>query len=98
MTGYGTGGTLGGAGRVIKAARSDTKIVVTEPAAAAMVASGERPEKGVSHPAWSPHPIQGWSPDFVSTLMQVGTRVLALCARTLACLLARLLVCALFVL
>lgn len=55
VTGWGTGGTLTGAGEMLKLARPDLKIVVAEPAEAPLV------EKGV----WKPHKIQGWSPDFV---------------------------------
>ncbi len=55
VTGYGTGGTMSGAGKVLKAARPDLKIVATEPAAAALLAGAE----------WAPHKIQGWTPDFI---------------------------------
>jgi cysteine synthase A len=59
VTGWGTGGTLTGTGEMLKLARPDTKIVVTEPAAAAML-SGQ---------AWQPHKIQGWTPDFVPDVL-----------------------------
>lgn len=71
VTGYGTGGTLNGVGRVLRKERPETKIVVSEPANAALLASGEaqkRQSDGTpdgSHPAWEPHPIQGWTPDFI---------------------------------
>lgn len=55
VTGYGTGGTLTGAGEMIRKARPDVKIVVTEPEGAALLSGGE----------WQPHKIQGWTPDFV---------------------------------
>ncbi len=55
VTGYGTGGTLTGAGEMIKKARPDVKIVVTEPEGAALLSGRE----------WQPHKIQGWTPDFV---------------------------------
>src|SRR5436189_1510148 len=55
VTGYGTGGTLTGAGEMIKLARPDTKIAVCEPAQAALLSGNE----------WKPHKIQGWTPDFV---------------------------------
>ena len=71
VTGFGTGGTLTGVARVFKDKSPDTKIVVCEPVDAAMLSSGapqERNDDGSpagSHPAWSPHPVQGWSPDFI---------------------------------
>src|SRR5271170_3068048 len=74
VTGFGTGGTLKGVGRVLAKERPDTKIVVSEPADAPMLTSGDaqpRREDGsatASHPAWKPHPIQGWSPDFIAKL------------------------------
>lgn len=72
VTGYGTGGTFQGAGKVIKAARPDTKIVLTEPALAGLVASGEVQGPGESHSAFNPHPIQGWTPDFISPILKDG--------------------------
>ena len=71
VTGYGTGGTLKGVGRVLRERRPETKIVVCEPADAPLLASGEpqarnpdgSPAQG--HPAWKPHPVQGWTPDFI---------------------------------
>jgi len=55
VTGYGTGGTMTGAGEILKAARPDLTIVATEPAAASLLAGNE----------WQPHKIQGWTPDFI---------------------------------
>jgi cysteine synthase A len=55
VSGLGTGGTITGAGEMLKTARPDIKIVFTEPAGAAIVSKGE----------WQPHKIQGWNPDFV---------------------------------
>ena len=74
VTGFGTGGTLKGVSRVLAKERPDTKIVVCEPVDAPMIASGiaqERKPDGspvTSHPAWKPHPQQGWSPDFIPKL------------------------------
>ena len=71
VTGFGTGGTLTGVSRVLKNESPDTKIIVCEPPGAAMISSGEKQERhadgspAASHPAWTPHPIQGWSPDFI---------------------------------
>ena len=76
VTGYGTGGTLSGVGRVLRKERPDTKIVLTEPANAALVASGAPQPRDESHapvsghPAWEPHPIQGWTPDFIPYVLQ----------------------------
>ena len=74
VTGFGTGGTLKGVGRVLRKERPETKIVLCEPADAAMVSSGTAQERNSDgsaasrHPAWKPHPIQGWSPDFIPKL------------------------------
>ena len=76
VSGYGTGGTATGVARVLRKERPDTKIVLTEPDNAALVSSGQgqsRNEAGSpaeSHPAWQPHPIQGWTPDFVPLVLQ----------------------------
>jgi cysteine synthase A len=59
VTGYGTGGTMTGAGEVIKAARPGVTIVATEPEGAALLAGKE----------WQPHKIQGWTPDFVPDVL-----------------------------
>jgi cysteine synthase A len=75
VTGFGTGGTLKGVARVLQKERPETKIVVCEPADAPMLTAGaaqqERKADGSpvkSHPAWKPHPMQGWGPDFVPKL------------------------------
>ena len=76
VTGYGTGGTVAGVGRVLRKERPDTKIVLSEPANAQLVGSGtpqERTAEGApaaSHPAFEPHPIQGWTPDFIPKVLQ----------------------------
>jgi cysteine synthase A len=76
VTGYGTGGTVTGIARVMRQQRPDTKIILSEPANAALVSSGEptlRNEDGEameSHPAFEPHPIQGWTPDFIPLVLQ----------------------------
>jgi cysteine synthase A len=59
VTGYGTGGTMTGAGEVIKAARPGVRIVATEPSGAMLLAGGE----------WAPHKIQGWTPDFIPDVL-----------------------------
>jgi cysteine synthase len=74
VTGFGTGGTLKGVARVLAKERPDTKIVVCEPADAPMLSDGSPQERNAdgsavkSHPAWKPHPLQGWGPDFVPKL------------------------------
>ena len=74
VTGFGTGGTLKGVGRVLAKERPETKVVVSEPADAPMLSSKmpqERQPDGSAtsrHPSWKPHPIQGWSPDFIAKL------------------------------
>ncbi|MBM4197436.1 MAG: cysteine synthase A [Gammaproteobacteria bacterium] len=60
VTGWGTGGTLTGAGEVIKLARPDVKIIATEPAGASLLGGGE----------WKPHKIQGWTPDFLPDVLR----------------------------
>lgn len=59
VSGWGTGGTLTGAGTTLKAARPDLKIVATEPEGAAMLSGKE----------WQPHKIQGWTPDFLPKVL-----------------------------
>jgi cysteine synthase len=70
---FGTGGTLKGVARALKAARPDTRIVLAEPDNSAMIASGiPQPASDgavpVSHPSFRPHPVQGTSPDFIPKL------------------------------
>jgi cysteine synthase len=60
VTGWGTGGTLTGAGEMIRLARPDVQIVASEPAAAALL-SGQ---------PFTPHKIQGWTPDFVPAVLK----------------------------
>src|SRR6478736_1918813 len=74
VTGYGTGGTLKGVARVLAKERPETKIVVCEPDDAPMLSSGIEQERNPDgsaksgHPSWKPHPMQGWSPDFIAKL------------------------------
>ena len=76
VTGYGTGGTVSGVARELREKRPETKIILSEPANAQLVGSGqpqERTEEGgpaASHPAFEPHPIQGWTPDFIPLVLQ----------------------------
>jgi len=59
VSGYGTGGTITGAGQMIRLARPDVKIISTEPAGAALLEGNE----------WQPHKIQGWTPDFIPEVL-----------------------------
>ena len=103
VTGFGTGGTLKGVSRVLAKERPETKIVVCEPADAPMLSSRTAQNRhpdgspAAAHPAWKPHPMQGWSPDFIPKLtgdavdMKVIHRILTIagadamrCSRELA--------------
>jgi cysteine synthase len=59
VSGYGTGGTITGVGEVLKVARPDIKIIGSEPEVAALLQGKE----------WSPHKIQGWTPDFIPAVI-----------------------------
>lgn len=78
VTGYGTGGTFVGVARVLRRERPQTRIVLAEPANAQLIASGYRQNRtgngapAASHPAFEPHPIQGWTPDFIPYVLQEG--------------------------
>lgn len=67
VSGFGTGGTLKGVARVLRQRSPSTKIIVAEPDNSALIGSGI-PQGSGSHPAFHPHPMQGWSPDFISKL------------------------------
>jgi cysteine synthase len=103
VTGYGTGGTLKGVARVLAKERPDTKIVVCEPADAQLLGSGAPQPRNpdgsaaAAHSAFKPHPMQGWTPDFIPKLtadavdMKVIDRVIPIlgadairCSRELA--------------
>jgi cysteine synthase A len=76
VTGYGTGGTISGVARVLRKERPETRIVLCEPANAQLIGSGRSQERtadgapAVGHPAFEPHPIQGWTPDFIPLVLQ----------------------------
>ena len=59
VTGWGTGGTLTGAGEMIRLARPEVQVIATEPAGASLLAGAE----------FEPHKIQGWTPDFVPKVL-----------------------------
>jgi cysteine synthase A len=74
VTGYGTGGTLKGVGRVLAKERPDTRIIVCEPEDAQLLGSGIEQTRNpdgtpaAPHPTFKPHPMQGWTPDFIPKL------------------------------
>ncbi len=76
VTGFGTGGTVTGVGRVLRRERPDTKIILAEPDNAQLLADGRSQEREAdgspagTHPAWTPHIIQGWTPDFIPLVLQ----------------------------
>jgi cysteine synthase A len=80
VAGFGTGGTLKGVARVLKSERPETRIVVCEPDNSPVMASGVPQPRGpdgspsASHPHFRPHPMQGWSPDFISKLAEDARR------------------------
>lgn len=103
VTGYGTGGTLKGVARVLRKERPETKIVVCEPAEAPLLGSGAAQSRNpdgtpaAPHPSFKPHPMQGWTPDFIPKLtgdavdLKLVDRILAVsgpeairCAKELA--------------
>jgi cysteine synthase len=74
VTGYGTGGTLKGVARVLRKERPETKVIVCEPEDAQLLGSGiaqaRNPDgtPAAPHPTFKPHPMQGWTPDFIPKL------------------------------
>ena len=78
VTGYGTGGTVTGVARVLRNERPECRIVLSEPHNARLLGSGLAQERhdddspAGSHPAWEPHVIQGWTPDFIPKVLQEG--------------------------
>ena len=76
VTGFGTGGTLKGTARTLKAESPGTRIVVCEPDNAPVLASGIAQPRDASgqvagsHPMFRPHLMQGWSPDFIPRLTE----------------------------
>ncbi|HWB44615.1 MAG TPA: PLP-dependent cysteine synthase family protein [Hyphomicrobiaceae bacterium] len=71
VTGYGTGGTLKGVARVLAKESPNTKVIVCEPEDAQLLGSGTEQARNpdgspaAAHPAFKPHPMQGWTPDFI---------------------------------
>ncbi|QPF88875.1 cysteine synthase A [Bradyrhizobium commune] len=88
VTGYGTGGTLKGVAQVLAKQRPETKIIVCEPEDAQLLGSGVEQQRNPNgtpaapHPEFKPHPMQGWTPDFIpkltgdAVMMKVIDRIL----------------------
>lgn len=82
VTGYGTGGTFQGVAKMLKLARPEVKVVLAEPTGAPLVTSGIKQERkevlgefgapASGHPSWTPHPIQGWTPNFIPKITEDG--------------------------
>lgn len=76
VTGFGTGGTLKGVGRVLKAESPGTKVIAVEPDNSQILSSGIAQPRNAdgslsaSHPNFRPHLMQGWSPDFIPKLAE----------------------------
>ncbi len=76
VTGFGTGGTLLGTARGLKAADPTIRVVAAEPDNSPLLGSGQRQPRdaqghvSASHPLFRPHLMQGWSPDFISSLTE----------------------------
>jgi cysteine synthase A len=68
VSGWGTGGTITGAGEVLKLARPGLQVIAAEPAGAALLSGA----------AWQPHKIQGWTPDFLPAVLSrdIADRIL----------------------
>ena len=76
VSGYGTGGTFTGVSRTLREKLPNTKLILTEPDVAPLIASEHEQSRNSdgsaaeSHPAWNPHPIQGWTTDFIPLVLQ----------------------------
>ena len=76
VSGYGTGGTFTGVSRTLRKKLPNTKLILTEPDVAPLIASDREQNRNddgsasESHPSWNPHPIQGWTTDFIPLVLQ----------------------------
>lgn len=76
VSGYGTGGTFTGVSRVLRKKMPNTKLILTEPDVAQLIGSNKEQIRNndgsasQSHPEWNPHPIQGWTTDFIPLVLQ----------------------------
>ena len=80
VAGCGTGGTVTGVGRALRGAGLRTKVAACEPDNAPLLASGVAQQRdadgapSASHPLFRPHPMQGWSPDFIAGVTDSALR------------------------
>ena len=76
VSGYGTGGTFSGVARTLRSKMPDTKLIIAEPDVAPLLNNSEKQQRtsdgapAESHPDWNPHPIQGWTTDFIPLVLQ----------------------------
>ena len=76
VSGYGTGGTFTGVSRALRHSLPNTKLIMAEPDTAPLIKNGQTQERNddgtfaSSHPDWNPHPIQGWTTDFIPLVLQ----------------------------
>ena len=76
VSGYGTGGTFTGVSRYLREKMPTTKLILTEPDVAQLVGSNTKQSRNDDgsasngHPEWNPHPIQGWTTDFIPLVLQ----------------------------
>lgn len=76
VSGYGTGGTFTGVSRLLREKMPKTKLILTEPDVAPLIGSNNIQKRNSdgsaaeSHPSWNPHPIQGWTTDFIPLVLQ----------------------------
>jgi cysteine synthase A len=76
VSGYGTGGTFSGVSRVLRKHSPKTKLIISEPENAQLIKSLKKQNRNSdgspssSHEEWNPHPIQGWTPDFIPLVLQ----------------------------
>ncbi|MEO0917111.1 MAG: pyridoxal-phosphate dependent enzyme, partial [Pseudomonadota bacterium] len=80
VSGFGTGGTLTGVSRRLRADSPETKVIAVEPENAILLNSdhvqayNDDGSASAAHPAWRPHPMQGWTPDFIPQVVQEALR------------------------
>ena len=76
VSGYGTGGTFSGVARTLRSKMPETKLIIAEPDVAPLLNNSEKQQRtsdgapAQSHPDWNPHPIQGWTTDFIPLVLQ----------------------------